>query len=42
MKGKTTSYENIIGASGHILTLYVQFYSEKAEISMSCLITTEF
>ena len=42
MKGKYTQYRNIIGAWGHILALYIQFYSEKGEFSMSCLITTEF
>ena len=42
MKGKYTSYENIIGAWGHILALYVQFYCEKGEFFMSCLITSKF
>ena len=42
LESQNTSYENIMGAKGHILALYILFKSKKGEISMSCLVTSDF
>ena len=41
LEGQYTLYINRMGAWGHIFALFIKFYTEKCEFSLSCLVTSE-
>ena len=41
LEGQYSLYINRMGAWGHIFALFIIFYTEKCEFSLSCLVTSE-